>query len=559
MKVRSLSSLSSKDKVQLAILSLVWLGANFFYWSWWLSKAQSGNMILFLVFSVASGYILTFLPSMYLFYLWNMAHPEPITVQQAVDAGVIGHVAMITLTVVGAESMFVVEKQLQAMVQVKYPHDSWLLVDGKHSAELEQLCKKYGVFYFSRHNVELWGENRVQMWNAPHAPFQKKTKAGNVNAWISGAAHIYTHFVQLDIDHRPKPDYLDKTLGYFADSKIKWVQAPSVYGNMEHWTARGSAEQELVLQGPLQSGFFGWSKTPFIIGSHCTYSMEAVVNIKGFQPTRAEDHLDTVEMAAKGYRGVFLPEIIAVGDGPEDFETYLGQQFAWAYSLMTILFWHTPRLIPKYGPKRVIQILFAQTWYPLWSISMLVLFLLPAVGLVTGRQIASVGYWEYILHSSAIAIVGWGLWKFSAKWHQPQGLKLSWRGVILHIARWPIVVSALVQVIMKVEKPYMITPKGQGVKISFPLRTQVLYLVLMLVNFAAILYAKLILNQGTTYTLFALQGAVFLYLVFGMILARSPWCWQYVFQRKTALATFGLLSAALVGIASLVSTSISIF
>jgi len=99
-----------------------------------------------------------------------------------------------------------------------------------------------------------------------------------------------TFFTQLDIDHNPRLDYLDRVLGYFEDPKVAWVQAPSVYGNFEHWTARGSAEQEFVLQGPLQMGFYGHSRTPFIIGSHSTYRMSAIREIGGFQPTRAEDH-----------------------------------------------------------------------------------------------------------------------------------------------------------------------------------------------------------------------------------------------------------------------------
>jgi cellulose synthase (UDP-forming) len=77
------------------------------------------------------------------------------------------------------------------------------------------------------------------------------------------------------------------------------VQAPSTYGNLDNWVARGAAEQELVLQGPLQRGFYGHSETPFIIGSHCTYRMSAIREIGGFQPTRAEDHLDTLMLAAR--------------------------------------------------------------------------------------------------------------------------------------------------------------------------------------------------------------------------------------------------------------------
>jgi cellulose synthase (UDP-forming) len=124
-------------------------------------------------------------------------------------------------------------------------------------------AKKYGVKHFSRKGIK--------KYNQPTPPFKEKTKAGNVNAWLNHVKRRkYDFFVQLDIDHIPRPDYLNKTLGYFRDEQVAWVQAPSVYKNLNSWTARGAAEQELVLQGPLQMGFYGYSNTPFIIGSHCT-------------------------------------------------------------------------------------------------------------------------------------------------------------------------------------------------------------------------------------------------------------------------------------------------
>ena len=43
-------------------------------------------------------------------------------------------------------------------------------------------------------------------------PFQMRTKAGNVNAWLDHVKHRrYEFFMQLDIDHIPLPTYLDKT------------------------------------------------------------------------------------------------------------------------------------------------------------------------------------------------------------------------------------------------------------------------------------------------------------------------------------------------------------
>lgn len=557
MKVQAKSALNARQKFVLGFITVLWLLVTYVHWAWWLSQSHTGNVILYTAFSLGTFYVITFLPSMYLFYLWNMAKPVHIPVKRAKEAGVIRKVALITLTVVGSESYDIVRRQLEAMINVRYPHDSWLLVDGKHDPKLEALCLYYGVYYFCRHQEKKWGLAMIKRWNASEPPFKAKTKAGNVNAWLDAVGRRYSHFTQFDIDHNPRPDYLHRVLGYFVDPEVKWVQAPSVYGNMDAWTARGSAEQELVLQGPLQMGFFGWSRTPFIIGSHCTYDTNAVLEIGGFQPTRAEDHLDTVELAALGYRGVFVPEVIAVGDGPEDFVTYLQQQFAWAYSLMSILFWHTPRLLHKYGTKRVIQFMFAQTWYPLWSGASVLLFLLPTIGLLTGESIASVSYWDYVLHSTPIAAVGMLIWKFSGKWQKPTGIGLTWRGVILHIARWPVIFSALIQVLLKVEKPYMITPKGMGHDGSFSIKAHSASLVLIVVNLTAVVVSLILQPKQQNYVFFALQGAAFLYLVYGVVLAKSGWQLRFVWRRKSALLVFALLSVTLLGVSQLAAPTIA--
>jgi cellulose synthase (UDP-forming) len=268
-------------------------------------------------------------------------------------------------------------------------------------------------------------------------------------------------FVQLDIDHRPRADYLARVLGYFRDKTVAWVQAPSVCGNLDNWTARGLAEQDLIFQGPLQMGFYGATGTPFIIGSHTSYRTAAVREIGGFQPTRAEDHLDTVVLAAHGYTGVFVPDLIATGDGPHDLATYLRQQFAWAYSMIQIFFSHTPRLIRRYTRGQALQFLFCQSWYTLWSISLAVLWALPAVALVVNRPIASVPIGRFFVYFLPVMLASTLMWCESRRWFQPGGVRLSWRGIVLQTARWPVVLWALINVVLRIKRSYMITPKGK--------------------------------------------------------------------------------------------------
>jgi len=272
-------------------------------------------------------------------------------------------------------------------------------------------------------------------------------------------------------------------------------------------------------------GFFGFSRTPFIIGSHCTYDMKAIRSIGGFQPTRAEDHLDTVILASKGYEGVFLPEVIAVGDGPETFGTYCAQQFAWAYSMIQVLFSFTPRLIRQYSLRQAIQFLFVQTWYTSWSLATLLLFFAPLLSLAADTPISRVGFVDFFLHSWPAAITGTLIWLWSRRWQHPHDLRLSWRGVALHVARWVTVVNAFVQVVLRVKKPYMITVKGlSGERIPRFRMTEVApYVFLILCSFSMCwLYmaaAGHSANQGMLF--FALQGALLFWLLIVVILAQD--------------------------------------
>jgi cellulose synthase (UDP-forming) len=185
-----------------------------------------------------------------------------------------------------------------------------------------------------------------------------------------------------------------------------------------------------------------------------------VREIGGFQPTRAEDHLDTVVLAAHGYRGVFVPDVIAVGAGPDTFATYLRQQFAWAYSMCQIMLHHTPRLIRRYSPIQAVQFLFCQTWYTVWSTSLAIMWLLPSVALITHQPIVSVRVSQFLLYFLPVPITSSIMWCWTRRWFQPRGVRLSWRAVVLEIARWPVVLGAVISAVLRIKRPYMITPKG---------------------------------------------------------------------------------------------------
>jgi cellulose synthase (UDP-forming) len=474
-KVRDERVLSGVQRAEHAAVGVLWLFVVVSFWRWWLAPAQRGAVGLYLPATVTLGYLTTVLPSLFWLFVGRMR--RPVHVPPAPGR----RVALITLCVPSHETFDVIARQLRALTLVSYPHDCWVLDEGA-DPQVEQLARELGVRYFTR--------NGLPRYNQPVPPFQARTKAGNVNAWLDHIASTgidYDVFVQLDIDHRPCREYLERTLGYFDDPQVAWVQAPSVYADLDHWTARGLAEQDLLFHGPLQMGFYGHSHTPFIIGSHTSYRMTAVREIGGFQPTRAEDHLDTIVLAAAGYTGVYVPEVIARGDGPADFGTYVGQQFAWAYSMVQIFLRHTPRLVRRYTPAQALQFLMAQSWYLLWSLSLATLWVLPIVALLSDDPIANVSLGEFLVYNLAVVLTSSLMWWWTRRWFQPAGIGLSWRAVVLEVARWPVVLWAVANVLLRIKRPYMITPKGKRVDKPAPgRRLYGLYALLAAVDIVAV-------------------------------------------------------------------------
>jgi cellulose synthase (UDP-forming) len=130
--------------------------------------------------------------------------------------------------------------------------------------------------------------------------------------------------------------------------------------------------------------------------------------------------------------------------------------------MIQIFFQHTPRLIRRYTRGQALQFLFCQSWYTLWSISLALLWALPAVALVVGKPIASVSIGRFFVYFVPVMLASALMWCEARKWFQPGGVRLSWRGIVLQTTRWPVVLWALINVVLRIKRPYMITPKGKA-------------------------------------------------------------------------------------------------
>jgi len=363
-------------------------------------------------------------------------------------------VALLTAFVPGSEPYLVLENSLKAMVAVEYPHDTWVLDEGDDQVT-KKLCKRYGAFHYSRKGVE--------KYHTQDGKFKTKTKAGNYNSWFDQYADQYDIVAQHDVDFVPRHNFLMRTLGYFNDPSVAFVGTPQIYGNKdESWIARGAAEQAYGFYGHIQRGLYGHDMQLFIGANHIV-RVAAHADIEGYSGHIVEDHLTGMKFYSRRWKSVYVPEVLAVGEGPATWDSYFSQQMRWSYGLIDILLSHSPSLFKRMQLKHSINYFLLQQYY-FYGLAQFIGIFLISLYFLFGFHATSMSLLPLVI--LYLPMLLWQLVMFF--WLQrfnvdPQDEKgFLWRGRLLNIAAWPIYLLAFFSVLMGKRLTYAVTPKGSG-------------------------------------------------------------------------------------------------
>jgi cellulose synthase (UDP-forming) len=465
--------LSRKQRAVFAMLCGCWAVTLIAFWMWWLRPEHdtdtfryAANCVVLFWTTVIPGYFMLIFARA---RVSNPAWPVPDGLR----------VAMV-VTKAPSEPFAVVQTTLLAMLRQSYPHDTWL-ADEDPDVQTIEWCMRHGVLLSTRKDVT---EYHNRSW-----PRRTRCKEGNL-------AYFYDHYgyerydlvAQLDADHVPEPGYLEAILRPFADPRVGYVSAPSICDSnaATSWSARGRLHAEGALHGSLQAGHNG-GLAPLCIGSHYAVRTVALRSIGGLGPELAEDHSTTLMMNAHGWRGVHALDAIAHGEGPRTFADMATQEYQWSKSLAVILLRYTRRYFGQLPLRLKAQFLFAQFWYPLFSLAMAATVAMPVVALLTHRVWANVAYLPYFAHASAVtaSILLVMAWVKRTGSFRPFNAKVaSWEGIAFLFARWPWsllgIGSAIADCVRGREFAFRVTPKGTSIDARPPLRVVLPYLLISL-------------------------------------------------------------------------------
>ena len=374
-------------------------------------------------------------------------------------------VAVLTTIVPGKEPLELVMATVRAMQRIRHDGvlDVWLLDEGD-DAEVRRRCAELGARHFSR-------KGRPE-WNQASGPYRARTKHGNHNSWRSEHELDYDVVAQMDPDHVPFPNFLERTLGYFTDPDVAFVVAPQVYGNLrESFVARGAAQLAYLFHGIIQRGGNGHD-APLLIGTNHLYRPTAFRQIGGYQDCIIEDHLTSMaiytavnEATGRNWKGVYTPDILAVGEGPATYSDFFSQQKRWAYGIWEIARQHSPTLFPNLLTRQQRWSFFAlQSHYPTTAMAWVGGIALTTLYLAGGVSVTQLPMLQWGVLFGSNLLVGLLFFFCMRRFNLVEHERRTWgfTGLALDLITAPVYVAAAAAQLAGRPLQYVVTAKGSA-------------------------------------------------------------------------------------------------
>jgi cellulose synthase/poly-beta-1,6-N-acetylglucosamine synthase-like glycosyltransferase len=178
-------------------------------------------------------------------------------------------------------------------------------------------------------------------------------KAGALAAGLESATGEFVAI--FDADFLPSPDFLRRTLPYFADPKIAMTQTRWTYLN-RHYSALTEVEA-ILLDGHfvMEHGARARSGSFFNFnGTAGVWRRRAIDDAGGWQhDTLTEDTDLSYRAQLRGWKFLYLPEIECASELPVEMNAFKAQQARWAKGLMQTAKKILPRVLRSDQPANV--------------------------------------------------------------------------------------------------------------------------------------------------------------------------------------------------------------
>lgn len=404
------------------------------------------------------------------------------------------------------EDIAILKRSIVAAKLVQYPEMAKISIylgdDGDRS-EVAKLAVELGVNYVTR-------------------PTHEHAKAGNLNYMMQVSQNDF--IVTMDADMVMRQDFLEKTIGYFHNPKMGFVQTPQTFFNLDPYqfnlyagTGIGNDQDFFMRRIEVQKDAFN---AVMYVGSNAIFRRQALERIGGFTTgVITEDMATGMFLQADGWQSGFVNENLASGLAPETFGDLIKQRDRWARgNIQVAKKWHPWRIKGLTFMQRLLYVDGIHYWFSgiykmIFLVSPIIFFLFGIYSLQTDFEHIFV-LWLPTFIASQLA--------FNMVAEKRQTITLS---NIYEIATAPFMAFAVFnELFLKSKRGFAVTRKGVSSQKSYynwstawPIMLLIWFSLLSLVRACGILFANWhigIPKQGVYINLFWL-----IYNLFGLILA----------------------------------------
>ena len=313
LSANTIPQLPRAQEVAIRVIAILAYAYGVYWIIWrWRSSLNWDHPLFSLVLVIAETFGL-FSMAAFIFTAWRLVRREapPAPDGLSVDVFITCYdepLQLLRRTAIGARA-------------IRYPHHTYMLDDGKRD-EVKAMAEELGIGYIRREGNE-------------HA------KAGNLNNALGVTSGEFV--LQLDADHVPLPNILDRTLGYFTEPRLAFVQSPQEFYNTDSFThvvndeGRQMWEENRLFFSLIQPGKDRMNAA-FFCGSCGVLRRAAFEEIGGFSTkTITEDMETSMLLHARGWKSYYHGETLAYGLAPASAAQYHVQRLRWGQGSMQML------------------------------------------------------------------------------------------------------------------------------------------------------------------------------------------------------------------------------
>lgn len=309
---------------------------------------------------------------LYFFQIWNPTLPDPVPPLK--DAKVDAYIPTYN------EEPELLRGTIVAALEMDYPHETYVLDDGNRP-EVRMLAEELGAKYISR-------DSNI------HA------KAGNLNHAMEITDGDF--IIVFDSDHVAERHFITRTLGYFADDDLAFIQTPHSYYNFDsfqgslNYDKRFYWEEGQLFYNIVQPGKNHWNAASFC-GSAAIFRKSALESV-GLIATESitEDMQTGLRLHANGWNSLYINERLVSGLAAPDIETFSIQRLRWGEGNLGTIFYDNPITMKGLTfAQRLNYLALMLSWTT--GVQKLILYYTPLLMLLTGVGPVADMTWHLVL------------------------------------------------------------------------------------------------------------------------------------------------------------------